>query len=214
MEAPSRNPMVVFDNSIFCLVLHPNAKPRTTVDRVKERVDFLVETLAAEQERIILPAPVFAEFLVFAGQDGPEYIRKIRDNSVFRIEPFDDRAAIELAQIELDARAAGNKRGAAENEPWQKVKFDRQIVAIAKVHGASRIYSDDPDLKNHGNDCGIAVVDLSGLPLPPAVQVELDLDLPDQPQESASQSDSPGSQQGGDASSEAQSSAETGKETA
>ena len=161
--------MVAFDTSIFCLVLHPDARPRTAVDRVKERIDLLLEQLAEQNERIIIPTPVFAEFLVLAGRDGSEYIRRIKENSIFRIEPFDDRSAIKLADIEISARKTGSKRGSAITSEWQKVKFDRQIVAIAKVHGVRRIYSDDPDIANHGKDCDIEVIGLNELPVRPMV---------------------------------------------
>lgn len=167
--------MVVFDNSIFCLVLHPAAKPRSQVDRVKDRIDYLMDTLKEQNERIILPTPAFAEFLILAGSEAPQYVAVIRDNAIFRIEPFDERAAIELADMEIVQREKGNKRGSAADSEWQKVKFDRQIVAIAKTHGASRIYSDDPHIANHGADCNIDVVDLASLPVPAAVQQDLEL---------------------------------------
>jgi len=122
---------------------------------------------------VVIPAPVLSEFLVFAGTDAPEYLVRIRESSTLRVEPFDERAAIELADIEIAARTKGNKRGSATTSEWQKVKFDRQIVAIAKAHGAKVIYSDDPDIKSHGTDCGITVLGLADLPLPPAVQEEL-----------------------------------------
>jgi hypothetical protein len=167
--------MVVFDNSIFCLVLHPDAKPRSQVGRVKDRIDYLMDTLKEQNERIILPAPAFAEFLVLAGSEAPQYVSVIRDNAIFRIEPCDERAAIELADMEISARSKGNKRGSATDSEWQKVKFDRQIVAIAKTHAATRIYSDDPHIANHGADCDIKVIDLAHLAVPPAVQQELGL---------------------------------------
>lgn len=165
--------MVVFDNSIFCLVLHPDARARSEVDSPKERVGFLLDSLKERKEAVILPAPAFAEFLILAGEDAPKYISKIRENCVFRIEPFDDRAAIEIAQIEIEARNKGNKRGSAEGEEWQKVKFDRQIVAIARVNNAKPIYSDDPDIVKHGKDCDVEVISLSSLPMPPSHQPKL-----------------------------------------
>jgi hypothetical protein len=108
--------MVAFDNSIFCLALHPDAKPRANVDRARERVEYLLERLTESNERVILPAPAFAEFLVLAGADAPKYLSVIRDNAIFRIEPFDEKASIELADMEMSARSAGNKRGSATSE--------------------------------------------------------------------------------------------------
>lgn len=164
--------MVAFDNSIFCLTLHPDAKPRSTVDRAKDRIEHLLETLRNDGETAIVPAPVLSEFLVFAGKDAPDYLLKIRESSTLRIEPFDERAAIELADLEISARAKGNKRGSGDpKEEWQKVKFDRQIVAIAKVHRVSILYSDDPDVAMHGKDAGVKVLALADLPLPPSKQI-------------------------------------------
>jgi hypothetical protein len=172
--------MVAFDNSIFCLALHPDAKSRVEVERAKERVEYLLECLEEANERVLLPAPAFAEFLVLAGRDAPKYLSMIRDNAIFRIEPFDEKASIELADMEIAARELGNKRGSAVDSAWQKVKFDRQIVAIAKAHGVTTLYSDDPHIQQHGKDCGIAVLALSDLPVRPAFQEKLDLQLEDQ----------------------------------
>jgi predicted nucleic acid-binding protein len=179
-ETQNNDAKVVFDNSIFRLTLHPDAKPRSGVDRVKDRVRFLVETLRDNRETVIIPAPVLSEFLVFAGKDAPSYPLKIRESSVLRIEPFDERAAVELADMEITARSRGEKRGSASGSQWQKVKFDRQIVAIAKVHGASAIYSDDPDIAAHGKDSGVSVLGSADLPLPPAQQKTIEEMLSEQ----------------------------------
>jgi len=120
-----------------------------------------------------VPAPALAEFLIFAGDDAPLYLEKLRENSVFRVEPFDERAAIELAHVEITARRRGNKRTPADESPWQKVKFDRQIVAIAKVNGATCIYSTDPDVIKHAADFGMDAKTIADLPKPPAVQENL-----------------------------------------
>jgi hypothetical protein len=52
--------MVVFDNSIFCLLLHPDAKPRIGVDRAKDRVQQLIDTLQNNREIAIIPPPVLS----------------------------------------------------------------------------------------------------------------------------------------------------------
>jgi hypothetical protein len=167
--------MVAFDNTIFCLALHPKAKPPAGVDRAKDRVDYLMDNLKESGDKIIVPTPAFAEFLILAGVDGPAYVAAIRDNALFRVLPFDEKSAIENADTELAARASGNKRGSAVGSEWQKVKVDRQIIAVAKVNNASRLYSDDPDVIGLGRDFNLPVVSLADLPLPPAVQERLDL---------------------------------------
>ena len=72
-----------------------------------------------------------------------------------------------------EAAASGNKRGGS-NATWAKVKFDRQIIAIAKVNGATTIYSDDDDIEVLGKRAKIDVIGLAQLPLPPQ-KAQLDL---------------------------------------
>lgn len=62
---------------------------------------------------------------------------------------------------------AGDKRGGV-SAPWNKIKFDRQIVAIAKINNISMIYSDDRGLAQVSAAQGISVTTVSQLPLPPA----------------------------------------------
>lgn len=158
--------MVVFDNNILCIALAPESAV-WSVSGADQRVRFLVEELKKSKEPIVIPAPAWAEFLVFAGDDAPKYAAEVRSGSTFRIEPFDDRAAIEIADVEIKARKAGQKRGATIDSPWQKVKFDRQIAAIAKVHSARVVYSDDADVVAHSADFGLHAVRLADLPIPP-----------------------------------------------
>jgi hypothetical protein len=61
--------------------------------------------------------------------------------------------------------STGKKRGDATGL-WAKIKFDRQIVAIAKVARATTIYSDDSDVRVIAAAEGIAVVGLAELELP------------------------------------------------
>ncbi|WP_154820077.1 hypothetical protein SR858_26740 [Duganella zoogloeoides] len=59
-----------------------------------------------------------------------------KGRSAFIIVPFDEKAAVECAINVADALAAGDKKG-AERRTLAKIKFDHQIVAIAKVNGAT-----------------------------------------------------------------------------
>jgi hypothetical protein len=52
------------------------------------------------------------------------------------------------------------------DETWAKIKFDRQIVAIAKVHNATKIYTDDRGLRAIAERASIAVAGIGDLPLP------------------------------------------------
>jgi hypothetical protein len=171
--------MVVIDATFLLLMLRPgtpvpvgaNGRP---VDRPKERIEHLVEHLGKARTRILIPTPALSEALVRAGAAASQLIvDHLQRYSVFQIEPFDTRAAIEVAAMTRGALARGRKR---ENPAatWAKVKYDRQIVAIAKVAGATTIYSDDGDIRTIANEAKIAVVGIAELPLPPE-DAQLDL---------------------------------------
>ena len=84
---------------------------------------------------------------------------------------FGEKQAVHLTTSEAE--------GAGATGPWAKVKYDRQIVAIAKVSGATAIYSDD-DVRTLGGRHGIPVLGLADLPLPAGAAQGL-LDLGDPP---------------------------------
>ena len=136
--------------------------PVTSVER---RIRHLVGSLQKSQTKIIVPTPVLAEVLTYALRAGNDYFETISKSSAFRIEPFEIRAAIELAQMTANAIADGDKRGGLSGS-WNKVKFDRQIVAIAKVTNVTTIYSDDEDLGKFARNQGIEVIAIGALPLP------------------------------------------------
>jgi hypothetical protein len=129
--------MVVIDNTFLSLLLHPKARPprdpstQKPVERIEDRIGQLIEDLDSESERMIVPTPVLSEFLVLAGNDAPEYLNRLGEKKNLLVRPFDEKAAIELAAIELEDRKTSGKRGTS-NSPWAKIRFDRQIVAIAK----------------------------------------------------------------------------------
>lgn len=165
--------MVVIDATMLMLIFRPDVPARVTdskgrpIDHVHERVAHLVKTLEGTKSRIIIPTPVLSEILVrVSAQDTQRILDEIHRAVVFRIEPFETRAAIEVAAMTRTALAGGNKRGASE-APWAKVKFDRQIVAIARVAQVSMIYTDDENLAATATAVNIPVSGLADLALPP-----------------------------------------------
>lgn len=75
--------IVAFDADILCLLLlYPSIAPPIDpgtgrpVERARARLQHLVAELEANRARIVLPAPALAEFLVVAGDSGPDYIRR------------------------------------------------------------------------------------------------------------------------------------------
>jgi len=164
--------LIVFDATAFMLMVHPDAKPPTDpqtgapVSRVRERFEFLEQEIQRSGETILIPAPALAEVLVGLEDDSPAVIERLSRSSRFKIAEFDKLAAVELAAMTREAIRAGDKKEGSAS-PWQKVKIDRQIIAIARSRGATTIYSDDEGLGKFASNVGIQVVQTWSMPLPP-----------------------------------------------
>jgi predicted nucleic acid-binding protein len=131
--------MVVIDTKFLALMLGLKVRSRKDpstqiVDRLEDRIEKLLEDLDGESERIIVPTPVLSEFLIFAAKDSSAYLEKLAGLKNFLIKPFDEMAAIELAAVEVEDRARGDKRGGSISD-WTKIRFDRQIIAVARTNG-------------------------------------------------------------------------------
>lgn len=167
--------MVVFDTSVLLLVLDPNAKPPIDpstgepLDRAAERIEYLIDNLTADKEKIVVPTPVLSEVLVHAGEATQPYLDILNGQAAFRIAPFDQKAAIEAALATSDAIRRGGHRVDAANQDATKtkIKFDRQIVAIAKAEGTHTVYSDDDDVHNYAKRAGLKAYRTAELDLPP-----------------------------------------------
>jgi hypothetical protein len=116
-------------------------------------------------DAVVVPTPVLAEVLVKAEEGAPGVLEQLHGQARVRVRPFDERAAVEVALMTRDALASGDKRSGSD-QPWQKVKYDRQIIAIARVAGATRIYADDAGLTSFARTLGIDVVSTWELPIP------------------------------------------------
>lgn len=163
--------MVAIDATLLLLFLSPIAEPpldRRTgkpLANAKERVDALIDKCQRSRTKIVVPTPVLSEVLVRAGAARTDYLRILQQSSHFKIAPFDVRAAVDVAEMTKTAIDAGDKRAGSAGT-WAKVKFDRQIVAIAKNEQVTAIYSDDPDIKNTAAQFGIPVIGLFEMPVP------------------------------------------------
>lgn len=176
--------MVVFDATMLMLLLRPDSgRPIDSatgevVDHVAERFAYFVERQEKSKTRIGIPTPALSEVLVRAGAGAIKTLEKIKEFSVFEILPFDDLSAIELAIMTKNAIDAGDKKSGSK-DIWAKVKFDRQIIAIARVRQATAIYTDDDGLRGLAVQLGIPVIGTCQLELPPrTAQGSLDLPTP------------------------------------
>lgn len=163
--------MVVFDATMMLILMRPDVNvppdPKTSlpIEHAEARISGLVQELEKQKTKIIVPAPALSELLVRAGDSEQSLINTIQKSPVFRIAPFDTLAAIEVAAMTRQAMDNGDKRGGVDSI-WAKIKYDRQIIAIAKVYGATAIYSDDNHIHTHGETAKIEVIRLSDLPVP------------------------------------------------
>jgi hypothetical protein len=171
--------MVVIDATMLLLMLRPGTPVASgpngvPIDQPKERIEYLIQVLDKARTKIIIPTPALGEALVRAGAAATQQIIEyLQRYSVFSLEPFDTRAAIEVAAMSREALGSGKKKGGSD-ATWAKVKYDRQIVAIAEVNGATTIYSDDGDIATLGKRAKIDVIGLAELPLPPQ-KAQLDM---------------------------------------
>jgi len=161
--------MVVIDATTLLLFLQPDTPGPTDAEgkplpHARERVEYLIERLDAKpRETIAIPTPVLSEVLMKRDPtDARRIVNLLNRRAVFSIEPFDQRAAIELALMVPSPPPDGP-------ETWAKLKFDRQIVAIAKARGATTIYSDDRGIYRLGEAAEISVVRTRDLELPPGL---------------------------------------------
>lgn len=169
----------LFDAGFLHILFDPKARlPRdkTTgkpiIDRAQDRIDYLVQTLGQRRDKIIIPTPALAEFLLLASDRRNEYLSIIRKKAIFEIAGFDDPEVVELVEHWMKE---GNKKLKPNTpETWAKLKYDRQILAIAITRRVETIYSADDDLRKFAESVNIKYSGLADLDLPPPRQLLLD----------------------------------------
>ena len=174
--------MPVFDATALLCLLEPESAtghdPNTgePITDAKARIDHLIATLEKKGEAILIPTPALSEVLVHADSAGSEYLQILNATRCFQIVDFDQRAAVELASMTREALGSGDLR-AGTNATRAKLKFDRQIIAIARVCRQTTIYSDDSDIAKLAAVLDLKVIPISALPPPPEnTQLALSLD--------------------------------------
>jgi hypothetical protein len=156
--------MVAFDTSFLILAFDEKAASRQAIPHLAERIDLLLADLKKSRTKVIIPTPALSEFLVRADI---ALLEILNTSSLVKIAPFDQRAAIEAATMTRDAIREIGKKDQVAAATWAKIKFDRQIVAIAKVEGVDAIYSTDPDIVRHSQRAGIRCLGIPDLPTSP-----------------------------------------------
>ena len=152
--------MVAFDAGVLIKLFHH----RTSADD-KKKLEYLIRTLEESHERVLIPTPALAEYLTRAGAAASAVLEELRRHAVFYMAPFDQKAAVECAVALNRDLSAGDKRGGSA-ATWAKVKFDHQIVAIAKANGAQQIYTEDGGVQRLAKRAGIQALGVADIRLP------------------------------------------------
>ena len=158
--------MICFDTAP--LIWGIQGKANKEQEYLVSRTNSYIRHLSKEKTKIILPAPVIAEYLVgFSAEE-----QKIQEEILqkyFIIVSFDYKAARLASELE---RAKSPRDIQAEfGIDRQNVKTDVQIVATAIVFGAHAIVSHDDHMKVIAGD-RIKIIDV------PSISEQLPLQLP------------------------------------
>lgn len=137
---------VAVDASFLILLLDKGA--RASLQNGTEEIARLIDRLSLENAKVIVPTPALADVLTRAPEAGQNYVEQINKCACFQVRPFDDKAAVELAQL----------LGKSVVDERDILRFDRQIVAIAKAYGASVLYADDEKVVEFAAGCGLQTV--------------------------------------------------------
>ncbi|EOJ4334852.1 PIN domain-containing protein [Escherichia coli] len=126
----------------------------------KRRAEALVDRIDNKNGTIIVPTPVLAEFLVGIHKDyQQEKLNVIKSLSCFETVSFDELAAIECASIPtLKELRKISTEGTAN-----KIKFDRQIIAIARAINADEVWTHDKGVFERCKSLNIPVFTLSSI---------------------------------------------------
>lgn len=174
---------VIFDTNILVPLLSeikPDFKPTdpntgAVITDIARRVEALIDQIDNVNGTVVIPTPVLAEFLV--GIDKKEHqahLNLIKGVSCFEIAPFDELAAIECSQMPTIQEL----RQMMKSDSANKIKFDRQIIAIAKSLSVDEVWTHDKGVYNRCKQLGISVKTLS-LIEPNPIQTKMEFEQVD-----------------------------------
>lgn len=172
--------MVIFDANVLIALV----SSRTSSDNLA-RLEGLLADISKRHTFVGIPTPALAEFLVRTDGATQGLFAALERKAAIRVLPFDRKAAYECSVLDRTAQSSGDKRGPAKGAPYQKVKIDRQIVAIALANGADAIISGDATLRAIASGAGLKAGTIEDLDLPASARqhpLDFDGDVKVQPQ--------------------------------
>ena len=142
---------------------------RKSSEDVQLRLKHFIATIEKQQCSLVVPMPALAEYLVGADSAGLESLNAFERKTFVQMANFDRAAAYECSI--LDGASLGRKdKKDGSDAAWQKIKVDRQIVAIGKAQGAGLVISQDRDVRTAALRVGMHCLKMEELELPPGAQ--------------------------------------------
>ena len=157
--------IVVDSNFIISYITKKDTSPS---DRA--RIEHFIDEIDKQKVRIIFPMISISEFLVKADGASIAFLEELERKSAIFVADFDRGAAQELAKMEREALAGPGGKRAGSEEPYQKIKVDRQIVAIGLAHGAKMIISRDEGVRTQAIRLRLEAKRIQDLELPESAQ--------------------------------------------
>ena len=84
--------IVIFDASVVIDLLNPRIK-----GDYRAKLDNLIVDLTKHKAKVLVPAPAFTEFMIYADGARDAYQKNLTKNTFFQVAPFDKKAATECA---------------------------------------------------------------------------------------------------------------------
>ncbi|MGG2139933.1 type II toxin-antitoxin system VapC family toxin [Symbiopectobacterium sp. RP] len=162
---------IIVDTNILICLMEKNS-PSTNllgddgfskIENLELRSRALLEHIERQGGTIAIPAPVLAEYLL--GIDGERnkhaHVERISSMNCFEIIPFEELAAVECSLLPSIQEFKQFSKQINSNQTANKIRFDRQIISIAKANGITEIWSSDGEVIKKGKEAGIDVKSIS-----------------------------------------------------
>ncbi|AON05419.1 TPA: type II toxin-antitoxin system VapC family toxin [Pseudomonas aeruginosa] len=165
---------IVIDTNVLVQIMQDDGatdlmNPETgeVVDDAFRRAVALVEQIETMKGTVILPAPVVSEYLLGIERSSYQtHLDIINSAKSIEVVPFDQLAAVECALLVTNQEL----KNMDPDAKMAKLKYDRQILAIAVASGAKEIWTHDKQLFKRARAVGITPKSLSDI-LPRPVQL-------------------------------------------
>lgn len=175
---------IIFDTNILVQAITgmkdgcklSNPKNGMEIPDPMRRVEALIDMVESSGGAVIIPTPVLAEYLVgIDKKDHQTHLNLIQRQSCFEIASFDEISAIECAQMP----SIKELKLMMKSDTASKVKFDRQIISIAKALNVDEVWTHDKGVFNRCKEMGIVVKSLADIdPAPVQVLIDMSHDAP------------------------------------